>query len=197
MQVKSLFAVRRMLAATLACLGVISASTPLFASPILYGLTQDDKLLTIDTTTGAATLVGSIGAPASISPIGLASTGGNLYTFDGNIGSNSTEVMRLNPATAAVISKVGVGLTGTFAEGDLAFDSAGTGYVAATGLKPGGFYSFDIPSLSSSTIKMPATGNIGFDGIAFDATDDLYGLQQGGANLYTLNPLTGAPTPWG
>ena len=118
------------------------------------------------------------------------------YGLDGNIG-NSTEVMRLDPTTAAVMSTLGVGLTGTFGEGDLAFNSGGTGYVAATGFpNTGGFYSFDITGPSSHTIKSPGpvASNIGFDGIAFDASDVLYGLQQGGGNLYTLNPATGAPT---
>jgi hypothetical protein len=195
MQVKCLFAVRGVLAAALACLGVMFASTPLFASSILYGITQDDRLVTIDTTTAAATVIGSTGNPATVSPIGLASTGGNLYTFNGNGTGNATELMNLNPTTAAVINTLNVGLTGTFSEGDLAFDSSGTGFVASTGFPAtGGFYSFSTTTLSPSTIKSPASGATSFDGIAFDALNDLFGLQQGGANLYTLNPSTGTPT---
>jgi hypothetical protein len=72
MQFQCLFTFRRVLVAAVVCVGVLSACTPLFASSILYGLTQDDRLLTINPTTGAAALVGSIGSPASISPIGLA-----------------------------------------------------------------------------------------------------------------------------
>jgi hypothetical protein len=195
MPLQRLFTFRRMLAATVACLSVLSASTPLFASSILYGITQGDQLLTIDPTTGNASLIGSIGSPSSISPIGLASTGGSLYTFDGNPGSNATEVMQLNPVTAAVLSTLSVGLKGTFFEGDVTFETSGIGYVAGTGFPAAdhGFYSFDIATATSTTI-LTGSSFLAFDGLAFNASDTLYGLVQGGAGLYTINPMTGAST---
>lgn len=166
------------------------------AGEILYGVTADDNLITIDPTTGAGTLVGAItfgGSPFAIGAIGLAASGGNLYAFD----SNTSEIVQLNPTNASILGFINPGIGVSVGEGDLALRTDGTGVVASTLDDTGSFgtgtlYSASTTTPGSSTVL---NNNFGFfDGVAFNASNSLYGLAQGGATLSTIDPTNGNTT---
>ncbi len=74
-------ALRKLFPASMAfvlLLGLIPAIAQ--ASEILYGITFNHELITIDPTTGAGTLVGPLNP--LLQPFGLAVRGSELYTFD-------------------------------------------------------------------------------------------------------------------
>lgn len=143
----------------------------------LYGITWSaPQLITIDTTTGAGTVVGAV---ATGSPVGLGFRGNNLYAY------GTGGVMReVNPGTGAIMSTIAVpGLPGAGSEGDLAFRSDGLGFI-----ENGGIYSFDL-SVPSSKLLNPATD---MDGLAFNSAGVLYGLNEGSTQLFLINQVTGA-----
>src|SRR3954467_5224222 len=64
----------------------------------------DNELIRIDTTTGEGTLVGPLGTTAP--PFGLASGGGDIYTFD----SNARLILQLDPNTGATVMTYNIGI---------------------------------------------------------------------------------------
>ena len=167
------------------------------AATLLFGVNQNDYLLTIDTSTGAGTLVGSLST--SMSAIGLAQTGGSLFAFDTN-GGNVLE--RLDPLNASTLAIISVGLTAsdTLGEGDLAFRSDGMGFVISTLLANGDFdpdngslFSLDLTGHSHAVVKDGVTQK--FSGLAFNPiNDELFGLTADGASLFRVDATTGAVT---
>ena len=146
----------------------------------LYGLTWGPpcQLITINTATGVGTVVGTVD-PALLS-VGLAFRGGKLYVRLGGI------FKEVNPATGAIVSTINVpGIPGFASEGDIAFRSDGIGFICNADL-----YSFDFTGPSSNLIIVTPF----LDGLAFDASDVLYALPQGGAQLVTVNQVTGIST---
>jgi len=150
---------------------------------VMYGVTFSDQLITINTTTGAGTLVGNL--DSSMAAFGLAVSNGNLYTYD----QVADRIRQLDPATAHTLATINIG-TDVVGEGDLAFRSDGTGFLAVAGGP--GLYSFTLSPPSSSFISTPKI----IDGLTFDAGNTLYALSQGvsdgGSKLYTVNQTTGA-----
>jgi hypothetical protein len=162
------------------------------AGEILYGITADDNLITIDPTTGAGTLVGQIslgGSPTSIGAIGIAASGGNLYAYD----SDNNLLRQIDPATGNIIGTTNPGINVSVGEGDLALRTDGTGVVASTLDDTGSFGTGTLYSLSTSPASAgEVNNNFGlFDGVAFNSSNALYGLSQGGDNLFTIDPTTG------
>ncbi|MSU78566.1 MAG: hypothetical protein EXS16_10785 [Gemmataceae bacterium] len=152
----------------------------------LYGITvSTNELITINTTTGAGTLVGPLSS--SMNSWGIASRANQLYAWDGT----ASRLRELNPATGATVNTINIGaIPGPFGEGDLTFRSDGIGFLTA---QPGigQFWRFD-PTVPNSTLV--GTINPPMDGLAFDAKGILYGLANGGATLHTIDPVTAVTT---
>jgi hypothetical protein len=157
----------------------------------LYGITNDDNLISVNTgNPGAATLIGAL--DVSSSAPGLFSNAGNLYAYD----TNNNLLRQINPLTAATISTINLGLAASPSEGDIAFHN-GVGFLISN-LQPDGTFS-GLGTLYQFTLS-PASATVVasdlpfMDGLAFSPTGVLYGLSQGGTSLYTIDPITGATT---
>jgi DNA-binding beta-propeller fold protein YncE len=149
------------------------------------------NLSSINTATGAATLIGPTGIN---SPIGIAfSPGGTLYALTVSGLSLNSNLYTINPNTgAATLATVVRGLiTG---EGDIAFSPTGTLYEVGgmTGLLSEGLF-----AINTSTGLATTVGTIGFlsadlSAMAFDSSGNLWVFDQGGSQLYRVDPATAA-----
>ncbi len=161
------------------------------AGDILYGIDFTDHLLQINPTTGAGTVIGPL--DSHMFPYGLGVTSGNLYTYD-----QVAEVVRqLDPATGHTLATINIGTPGLVGEGDITFNSAGTGYLATGGAGGQNIVSFDLAKGTSAVI---GPQSVFLDGLAFSSSGVFYGLSQGngdpngGSSLYTINPTTAVMT---
>jgi len=150
----------------------------------------DNQLISIDTTTGAGTLIGPLGT--AVSPFGLANVNGKLYTFD----SNADVITQLNPATGATVATYSIGIGPVLGQGGLAFQSSTVGFLTSA-LDPTKFnpvndlYRFD---LATGTSTLIAHTSDTLEAIAFGPSNMLYGLGKLDGDLYAINPSTGAMT---
>ena len=153
----------------------------------MYGITFSNQLITINTTTGAGTLVGNL--DTNMFGYGLAAPNGNLYAYD-----QTAEVIRqIDPATGHTLATINIGTPNLVGEGDLTFRSDGTGCLeTANGPSGAGLYTFNLSPPSSSFLG----SSVIVDGLAFNSGDILYAMSQGitagGSELYTANQSTGA-----
>ena len=144
-----------------------------------------NTLLQLDTTTGAATVVGHMGSNLG-EHFGLAfGANGTLYM------SGSKKLYTLDTGTAAST------LVGTLSD---SFNVRSLGYHGGTLF---GWTSVDtLVSINPATAATTTIGHFGFapatggrDGLDADpATGTLWGLGDAEARTYTINPLTGAAT---
>ncbi len=150
----------------------------------LYGITMAPglQLISIDTTTGAGTLVAPLAGVTEA--YGLSFRGPNLYVMD----AGANRIKEINPVTGATLNTIDIGIA-TFREGDIAFRSDGMGFIS--GVHPDPLSQFDI-TVPNSTPIGPLF--LTFDALAFNATDVLYGLSTGGAQLEIINQTTAART---
>ena len=184
----------------LLCLAVSVVPKTLQADALLYGVTLDDNLITINTATGAGTLVGALNP--SMAALGIGSTGGQLFVYD----QNNQLLQQVNPTNAATLTSTNLGITNT-EEGDLTFRKDGTGFLMSNVDPSGTFtstatlYSFD-RTIPSSTVVTTTTDPL-MDGLAFSPGGTLFGLDQAVAPfggplvqpaLYTIDPTTGVAT---
>jgi len=175
---------RRVAVACLVLVGMFALAPRAQAAPILYGITFDEELIRINTTTGAGALVGPLST--AMDAYGLATWGSRLIAFDQN-----TDLLReLNPNTGATIGSISVG-TNLVGEGGFAMRSDGTGFIADCA--EGDLYSFNANTNSSALVGNSGSG-VCFDGLDISAGGTLYGLSQGFVALYTINQVTGAAT---
>ncbi|MEO0972421.1 MAG: hypothetical protein AAFX85_04940, partial [Pseudomonadota bacterium] len=158
--------------------GSAHASDVLFATVFRA---STNNFVEIDPATGAATVLGTVTARH-----GLSDHGGQVYAMGG-----SDQIDELDPASGSTLSSFVPGF-GSGSEGAVAIRSDGTGFAirGATG-DPVELWSFSLSGGSSSLV----IGDIGtrFDGLAFDASDVLFGLSQTG-DIYTIDDATGAIT---
>ena len=159
----------------------LGAGIGVASAEVLYGLTFDEQLIAIDSTTGSGTLIGYL--DSDMKGFGLAALNGRLYTFD----QNADVVRELDSATGHTIDTIDIGIGDIIGEGAIAFRSDGLGFL--TGYI-NGMWSFDITAHSSTYIGT----NIFIDGLDFDSKDILYGLSQLTAYLYIIDQVTGATT---
>ena len=124
------------------------------ATGVLYGAT-DNRLYTLDTTTGAGTLVANLSNPNldQLTALAIAPNGDAVVSDIG-----STSVFRVNLSNGA-LTFVGNAALGTWFA-DLAFDSSGQLWGVKNG---GGLYQVDLGTGAATLIA--ATG--GYAGIAF------------------------------
>lgn len=189
------------LGAALAAVLLFLHGPSLQAQQTLYGITFfDNEIIAFDLDSGGATLIGQVAPPNTIAPYGIANRSGALYTFD----ANTDRILQIDPLTASFVgSPIDIGVGNLIGEGDLAFRSDGTGFLASAldgaTLNPSNdLFSFDLAAGTSTRVGTTTFAGIGIplDGMAFSATADvLYGLAQGtsGAGfgtLYTINQTT-------
>ena len=149
----------------------------------LYGITgPGDQLITINTTTGAGTLVGPLST--TINAPGLAFRANKLYAWD----TVASRLRELDPATAAILNTIDIGVIGV-GSGDLTFRSDGIGFLANPNSS---LWSFDITVPSSTLITNTLAP--GMPGLAFSPAGVLFGVIAGGTALYTIDSVTGAAT---
>ena len=136
------------------------------------------NLYKINKTTGAATLVGSLGATNGANALVFASDG-TLYAA----ATNSTDLYTVNTSTGAATS---LGSTGFSSAGDLAFNG-GALYMSSTGA--------DLIRISLPSAAGTLVGPLGFTSVFGLATADnsiLYGVS--GTQVFSVNTTTGAGT---
>lgn len=142
------------------------------------------QLWTIDTVTGAGTLVGATGTSATF---GAAfAPDGSLYTVTDSY-STAGKVGRFNLTTGAVTSVSGaaVGVPGLMV---FEFASDGTFYAASWGTN-------SLYTINLATGLPTLVGALGFSGImdlAFDSAGDLWAVD--GSSLFEIDTATGAGT---
>jgi hypothetical protein len=157
----------------------------------LYGITFfDNQLTTIDTTTGAGTLVGPLASP--MSPFGLATVNNQLYTFD----SSADVIRQLNPATGGTQATFNIGIGPVLGQGGLAFQSGTVGFLTSaldpTTLVPvNDLYRFDIGAGTSVLVGHTADT---LEALAFSPGGTLYALGKLDGDLYIVNPTTAGMT---
>jgi hypothetical protein len=183
----------RIIACGALCVVTLLCQSNAFADSVL-GITNGNQLISFNSSNPAgATAIGTLDVNAAA--LGLFKDGSSLYVYD----INNNVVRQINPATAATISTINIGVANFPGEGDVAF-SNGTGYLISThqpngSFKPGAGTLFSF-TLSANSEHVIATAVPFIDGLTF-ANGVLYGLAQGGAELYTINVATGATTAVG
>jgi hypothetical protein len=160
------------------------------ADVVLYGVDFNDRLITINQTTGAGTLVGPL--DSQMAAYGLGVTGSNLYAYD----QIADRVRQLDPATGHTLATINIGVPDLIAEGDITYNAAGTGFLSTSG--PSGIQLLSF-NMAAGTNAVIGTTPFLFDGLAFDSSGVLYGMSQAvGAGvtskLYTINTTTAALT---
>lgn len=154
---------------------------------LMYAITFDNELLSIDTSTGAGTLIGKL--DSGMAAFGLSDRGTSVYTFD----QHADRIIELDLATGGTLATIDIDLT-TGGEGALAFRSDGIGFLARTHTSASRLWSFDI-TVPSSTVITPSGGLYpAMDGLDFNGSDVLYGISPSTDSLYTINQKTGATT---
>ena len=146
-----------------------------------------NQLITITPATGAAIAVVT---PVSVAaPFGLAFNPptGKLYTWDG------TNINEISKVTGAILKTIPNFSTTDAEEGDLAFDSTGTGFLCALGpgSGPDDVCKFDIATSTFTSVGLQ-TDDI--QGLAFDAGNVLWGISGTSGKVYTINQANGAFT---
>jgi hypothetical protein len=164
----------------------------------LFG-TDDESLLTIDTTTGAASTVGAFGT--SIWPNSLAfSTSDELFAIQ-NVGSR---FLSIDPATGASTQIGLTGSVGLYSVDGLAFDAAGTlfgvGYIDMNDMSARiqSLFTVDTATgVGSIMVTLNGTPN-NIEGIAFASDGTLYGVDTTtSSRLVSIDPATGNVTDIG
>jgi hypothetical protein len=155
----------------------------------LLGITFNDELISIDESTGAGSLIGTLSS--QMYAFGLADWDGRLFTFD----QMNDVIAELDPATGATIETFDVGLAGLGGEGSIALDSSGMGFLTEDKVPVPMLYSFDLDALSSTTVGgLPEN----MDGLDFDDSDTLFALNGAGEadtlKLYQIDPNSASGT---
>ena len=156
----------------------------------LYAITFSNEFLSIDTATGAGTLIGNL--DSDMLAFGLADLGDAIYTFD----QQADRIQRLDPATGSTLETIDIGVT-TVGEGGIAFRSDGIGFMSRSNGPVGTLWSFDITVPNSTQISGDDDMVPSMDGLDFDSSDVLHGLSQTSDTppaLYTINQSTGVTT---
>ncbi len=149
----------------------------------LYAITFDNEFLSVDTATGAGTLIGLL--DSNMAAFGLGDFGSKIYTFD----QVASRIVRLDPATGGTLETIDIGVA-TVGEGSIAFRSDGMGFLTRSTGGAGTMWSFDLGVPSSAQV---GSLDPSIDGLDFIG-DNLYGLSQLTYNLYTIDPTTAATT---
>lgn len=158
---------------------------------VLYAVSFNDKqLLTVDPNTGAGTLVTNLGL---VTPYDLAAYRGSLYLYRSST-ANSQALAELDPFTGQIRRTMEFTNRITGGEGALDFDAEGWAVATKSTSQTGTVFRLDMAT-GALKLATPEGGLFpSLDGLAFDPQGVLYGLRQGGAALYIVNPFTGETT---
>jgi hypothetical protein len=175
----------RLVKTALITAGLAMAAAPFSANAVLLYATANfnsgDTLVTIDTNTQAITTIGNTGLGANF---GLADYNGRLFGFD----QIADRVEEIDPATGAQLNSFDIGVR-TVGEGAISIDSNGNGFL--TQCSAGGSWNFGLTPAGSTAL---GGGTPCFDGADFNSANVLYGLEQNGGGLFTIDTTTGART---
>jgi hypothetical protein len=128
------------------CLGLTGFLAPMgHTAEQLYGVTFDNELIRINTTTGAGALVGNFSS--NMAAFGLGTRNNKLYTYD----QIADLVRELNPVNAQTVNSINIG-TILVGEGGLTFRADGIGFLCSTSGDSSLLYSFDLTVPSSQNI---------------------------------------------
>jgi hypothetical protein len=162
----------------------------------LYGLASDGFLYTIDPNTAACMFAGDTGILTSqgLLAAGLTAYNGTLYTQAVNyVTPSSGTLFSINPSTAATAAIGTIGSSPYVFT--LAANSQGLVYGSEAANIPSNFYSVNLSDGAAAVIGQ--TG--GYAGLAFDPSDNLYGVigdpTGDTATIYLVDPTTGFGTP--
>jgi hypothetical protein len=175
---------------------LLGAAAPGYGSAVLYGTTGNggtpSSLYTVDTMTGATTLVGAIGYVVN----GLEWYNGTLYGTTSVTDPNYHGLITINTATGAG-SSVGTGWgainTGTVAE--MAIDSAGNAYGWGEPSQDD-LYSINLAAGTATRVGESGLGTAVL-GLTFSLSDVLYLLNCNSCGSATISTGTGASSPLG
>jgi hypothetical protein len=180
------------------------------ASEILFATDTNGDLIIINPSLQASALVGT--NPDGISPIGITAQGpgpSKLWVFDSGT-NNFVQLDNNNAGTVSTVFTSGSLSSDTVNEGDLAFTTGTTGYLAGIpsfGPTMTAFYSWDITNGSNSSLyNGPATGDTTagqhaqMSGLAFcpagicAPAGTLFGLEKptDGLHLFTVSQADGS-----
>ena len=164
---------------------------------VMYGADSAGNYFSLNTGTGAATLIGPLGGPAPSTEIEYEPLSGQAFQQDVS-GSGTMNPFNINtgaptgPTVFTFDSGTGFGL-----------DFNGLEYVGPTLYGDGitavgvaGLYTLN-PLTGSATLIGPAAVRLPMSGLAYDGIT-MYGIDGGGGgSLYTVNTATGVATPVG
>jgi PEP-CTERM motif len=181
-----------------------------FAGTLYATDARNGNLLTVNTSTGAGTVMGQMGFPA---PSLAMNSGGTLYAGEGRGNPN---IYTVNPSNGSTTFVGSTGL-GYAAVGALEFDARDTLYASVNLVGDGGSGSDHLATIDTSTgaatvigsfgsctgVAIPTDGGgscaiDGMEAIAFDGSGALWGALRtsatsaGAAGLYQIDPGTGA-----
>jgi hypothetical protein len=151
----------------------------------LYGTTYTG-FYSINTTTGAASLIANYGSVGSSDMVALVGSGAGLYAAS----RATTDLYAIDPSPFSITTLTGA--TGGVSAGDLAFALSGGALYES--LANG---DLDKISISGSTTSSTVVGNMGNDavlGLATGADGTTYAVS--GTEIYTVNLNTAALTPF-
>ncbi|HEY0418576.1 MAG TPA: PEP-CTERM sorting domain-containing protein [Acetobacteraceae bacterium] len=176
--------------------GVVLTDIAFNSSSQLYGI-DFNNLYSVNTTTGHATAIGSLGQGGVQMNGLLFGTDGTLYASGiagpvGNIAAQSNALFRVNPATGAATQIGNSALPGLVSAGDLAFLDGNLYETVNNGVS--GTRS-DLVRLDPTTGAATDLGTIVNDPNMFglvNAGGSLVGVD--GTNLFSINPANGAGT---
>jgi hypothetical protein len=189
---------------------LLACAPSIHAAEILFGVDSNNEVLNIDPTTGFATVAKTFSPTGAA--IGIGTTGSLLYVLPGYAGgiANASQLLSFDPANSfAQGASANIGLAAAnvaaLAQGDIAFNSAGTLFIASSTQQSGLFSGTNgalYSEIGGTTTVLNGSFAPKFDGIAFNSTGTLYGLSREVANgpgsfidsLYTLNTTNGTPT---
>src|SRR4051812_35769879 len=146
------------------------------AAPILYAVTFDEELLTINPATGAGTLIGKLG-PTNVDAMGLDAYNGELMILD----QIQDQLLVVNPLTAGTVRTQAVidtfGGAGVFSEGDFVIrKSDGAAFYCESDFR---FLGLNLTTGVANQINGGFPDNM--DGLAFQpGTGTLFAWQTGG-----------------
>jgi hypothetical protein len=175
---------------------------------VLYGATaprgtSTRQLITINTSTGAGTLIGALGV--TIDELAFAANG-TLYGWSGRISGSSLYTINLTTGAATKVGTSGISNSGA----GFAINASGTAYLAAAGAS-GVLRTVDLATGAVTTVATLSGAPLptaAIDAMGFNQDGTLFGvnLAEGGPGnpgapgqtfLVTINPTTGAVTSLG
>ncbi len=161
-------------------------------SNTLYGVaTFLDQLLSINTITGDATVIGHLGGGHNAHELAFDSNTNTLY----GVGSTNSQLLKINTSTGAatVIGSFGIGFVG-----GLAFDANSNTLYGSDPVGTDQLLTIDTNTGAATTVGSFGYGFVG--GLAFDSNSNtLYGVDRSNpfGQLVTINTSTGAATAVG